>query len=356
MKTMPFASPRALAGATAMAIVAYAGVSLCAQQQATRAAAAAPRAAASSADTAQVQAYHVQGKVWIFHSGDVNAAVQIGDQGVLVVDTLGEKYADAMIAEIHRLAPKKPIRYIVNTSADADHVGGNEKVAKAGESIIAGNFAGQVGREAAKQAEILAHENVQVRMSMPAQGEMAFAFAAWPTDTYIEGQKDVYFNGEGIELIHVENAHTDGDTMVWFRGSDVLATGDIYNEVSYPVVKMSAGGNLNGVINGLNEILRITIPADKQEGGTYVIPGHGRYGDEADVFWYRNMVTVLRERVQDAIKRGVSLDQLKKERPFRDYDGRYGTGVGWTSDDFLEAAYESLTGSKGTSATARSSH
>jgi hypothetical protein len=140
--------------------------------------------------------------------------------------------------------------------------------------------------------------------------------------------------------------------MVWFRGSDVLVTGDIYNEVSYPVVKLSAGGNLNGVIAGLNEILRITVPADKQEGGTYVIPGHGRYGDEADVFWYRNMVTVLRDRVQDAIKRGVSLDRMKKDHLLRDYDGRYGHGPGWTSDDFLDAAYKSLTGSTGTSSTA----
>lgn len=310
----------------------------------------AQQARAPQTTDAQVRSYHVQGNVWIFHAGDVNAAVQVGDQGVLVVDTLGEKYADAMIAEINRIAPNKPIRYIINTSADADHVGGNEKVAKAGTSIVGGNFAGQVGQEAAKQAEIFAHENVQVRMGMPGPGEPTFAFAAWPTDTYIEGQKDLHFNGEAIELIHVENAHTDGDSMVWFRGSDVLVTGDIYNEVSYPVVKVNAGGSLNGVLKGLNEVLRITVPADKQEGGTYVIPGHGRYGDEADVFWYRNMVTVLRDRVQDAIKRGVSLDQMKKDHLFSDYDGRYGKAPGWTSDNFLEAAYKSLSGSTTTAA------
>jgi glyoxylase-like metal-dependent hydrolase (beta-lactamase superfamily II) len=326
-----------------MAVALVAGGTVRAQQAARPAAPATRPAAAKGSGDAQVHAYHVQGHVWIFHAGDVNAAVQIGDEGVLVVDTLGAQYADAMVAEIKRLAPNKVIRYIINTSADADHVGGNEKVSKAGESIVGGNFAGQVGQEAAKQSQIFAHENVQVRMGMPAPGEPTFAFAAWPTDTYIEGQKDLHFNGEAIELIHVDNAHSDGDSMVWFRGSDVLVTGDIYNEVSYPVVKLSAGGNLNGVIKGLNEILRITVPADKQEGGTYVIPGHGRYGDEADVFWYRNMVTVLRDRVQDAVKRGVSLDQMKKDHLFRDYDGRYGKGDGWTSDDFLDAAYKSLT-------------
>ncbi|HVZ22254.1 MAG TPA: MBL fold metallo-hydrolase [Vicinamibacterales bacterium] len=303
-------------------------------------AAASPRAQ----EAAAVRAYHVQGKVWIVNAGAVNAAVQVGDQGVLVVDTLTAALAAPMLAEIRRIAPGRPIRYIVNTSADADHVGGNATIAAAGESVIGGNFVGQVGQAAASQAEIFAHENVETRMAMPRAGEPPFPFIAMPTDTFIEDEKDLYFNGEGIELLHVPSAHTDGDTMVWFRGSDVLVTGDIYNEVTYPVIRVDEGGTLDGVIAGLNQILRITIPADKQEGGTYVIPGHGRYGDEADVFWYRNMITVLRDRLKDAIASGKTLEQTEREHPSRDYDGRYGgASGGWTADDFVSAAWKTLT-------------
>ena len=338
---------RTLAGATAVALAVFAGGALRAQQA---------RPAAAKADDVQVRAFHVQGNVWIINAGDVNAAMQVGDQGVLVVDTLRQDLADRLLAEIHRVAGDKPIRYIVNTSADADHVGGNEKIARAGESIVGGNFAGQVGQEAAKQAEIFAHENVQTRMSMPGPGEPTFPFVAWPTDTFINGEKDFHFNGEAVELIHVPDAHTDGDTMVWFRGSDVLVTGDIYNERTYPVAKLSDGGNMKGIIAGLNRILEITVPADKQEGGTYVIPGHGRFGDEADVFWYRNMVTVLRDRMQDEMKSGKTLDQMKKEHLSRDYDGRYGRTPGWTADAFLEAMYKSLAAPSQTESTAKGSH
>ena len=298
-----------------------------------------------------VQSLHVQGNVWMFHSSTVNAAVQIGSDGVLVVDTMGEDLADAMLAEIRRLAPGKPIRVIVNTHLHSDHTGGNAKVSAAGSTIIGGNAVAELGQAAANRAQIYAHENVQTRMAQPPAGQPPVPTAQWPTDTFLEAQHDLYFNGEGIELLHQPDAHTDGDTMVYFRKSDVLVTGDVYNNEFFPMVDLDNGGNLTGIITALNTIIRITIPRERQEGGTYVIPGHGRLADEADLVEYRDMTTILRDRIADAVKRGQTLEQIKAARLTRDYAGRYGTDRSfWSTDHFVETAYRSVTAGRSSSA------
>jgi glyoxylase-like metal-dependent hydrolase (beta-lactamase superfamily II) len=272
--------------------------------------------------------------------GGVNAAVQIGDEGVLVVDTMSAGLADKLIAEIRKLAGDKPIRWIVNTHVDADHTGGNAKVAEAGESIIAGNFAGQAGQKAANFAKIVTHENVEARM---VKAQPALPQAAMPTDTFFTDEFEMHFNGEAVQFIHVPSAHTDGDVMVFFRKSDVLVAGDAFNTTSFPVVDLESGGSLNGVVKTLNRILDITVPEDKQEGGTYVIPGHGRLTDEADVVEYRDMMTIIRDRVQSGVDKGMTLEQVKAARLVRDYEGRYGAPRGPASADALvETAYQSL--------------
>jgi cyclase len=297
----------------------------------------------AAAPTPQVRSRHVQGNVWLLSAGVVNAAVQIGDDGVLVVDTGTEALADTLLAEIKRLAGDKTIRYIVNTHAHADHTGGNVTIAKAGRSIISGNFAPQAGQDAANAAKIFAHENVHLRLSHEEGGKPMAPSAAWPTDTFFTGRNDVYFNGEAVQLLHQPNAHSDGDILVYFRKSDVIVAGDLYVNTTFPVVNLQEGGSLNGVIAALNRVVEITVPKDKQEGGTYVIPGHGRLADEADVVEYRDMTTIIRDRVQDAIKKGMTLEQVKAARLVRDYEGRYGATQGfWTTDAFLEAAYRSL--------------
>ncbi len=288
-----------------------------------------------------VHALHVQGNVWMLTGGGVNAAVQIGDEGVLVVDTMASGLADKLVAEIKKLAGDRPIRWIVNTHVDPDHTGGNAKVAEAGESIIAGNFANQAGGQvAANFAKILTHENVEARL---VKVQPALPTSAMPTDTFFTDEFEMHFNGEAVQFIHVPNAHTDGDVMVFFRKSDVLVAGDAFNTTSFPVVDLESGGSVNGVVKTLNRMLDITVPEDKQEGGTYVIPGHGRLTDEADVVEYRDMMTIIRDRVQNAIDKGMTLEQVKAARLARDYEGRYGAATGTaTTDAFVETAYRSL--------------
>ena len=290
---------------------------------------------------AEVHTLHVQDSVYMLVTTGVtggNVTVQVGNDGVLLVDTSAPQVTNQLVAEIRKLS-NKPIRYIINTHVHADHVGGNEAIAKMGSTIAGGN----VGVGAGEGAGVIAHENVMTRMSAPTGSTSPMPFGAWPTDTFFTAKKELFFNNEAIEIEHQPAAHTDGDSLVFFRRSDVVSAGDLFSTTTYPVVDLQRGGNIQGVIAGLNRILDITIPRDKQEGGTYVIPGHGRLCDEADVLEYRDMVTIIRDRVQDLVAKGKTLDQVKAAKPTLDYDGRYGADSGpWTTAQFVEAVYKSL--------------
>jgi glyoxylase-like metal-dependent hydrolase (beta-lactamase superfamily II) len=279
----------------------------------------------------------------MIHTPASNVAVQIGDDGVLVVDTATAPYADQVLAEIRRLAGGKTIRYIVTTHAHPDHTGGHSTIAQAGRSIIAGNFVAQAGPGAANLAKVWAHENASNRMRADRPGEPALPSAAWPTDTFVTRRNDLYFNGEAVQMLHQPNAHTDGDVLVYFRKSDVIVTGDVYINTTFPVFNAQEGGSYQGIIAALNQIIELTVPKDKQEGGTFVIPGHGRIADEADLVEYRDMNTIIRDRFEDAIKKRMTLEQVKAARLVRDYEGRYGAAQGaWTTENFVAAAFRSL--------------
>ncbi len=288
-------------------------------------AAAALLSSAAVAQTGTVQSVHVQGNVWMIVGAASNIAVQSGNDGILVVDTGGRETADEVLAAIRALSDK-PIRWIVNTQAHSDHTGGNETISQAGETVN-GN-----------PAAIVAHENVLARMSAEDRPT-----TEWPLNTCFESGRDFYFNGEAVFLYHVPSAHTDGDIMVYFRGSDVLVTGDIFVTTHFPVVDLEYGGGIDGFVDGLNLALDITEPAFQQEGGTYVIPGHGRISDEADVLSYRDMTYFIRERVQHFIDGGMSLAGVQSERPAFDYEPRYSDEeLPWTSEMFVESVYRSL--------------
>ena len=299
--------------------------------------------ARQAAATPDVRSWHVQGNVWLVHADAVNVAVQVGPDGVLVVDSGTDDLSGRILDEITRLAAGRTLRFILNTSADSDHTGGNATIAKVGRSIISGNFGPQAGTGAANAAKIVAHENVLRRMSTAEGTRAAAPQAALPTDTFFAGRNDLYFNGEAVQMLHQPKAHSDSDVIVYFRKSDVLVTGDVYVNTTFPVIDVAHGGSVTGVVAALNRILEITVPEHNQEGGTYVIPGHGRIADEADVVEYRDMVTIVRDRLQDAMQRGLTPAQVKTTGLLRDYEGRYGASRGsWTTDAFVDAVYRSL--------------
>jgi len=274
-----------------------------------------------------IETYHVQGNVHLLVSGGSNVAVHVGEDGVLVVDTGPAANREALLVAIRQLSDG-PIRWIVNTSADLDHTGGNETVSQAGMTVN-GN-----------PAAIISHENVLARMTANNR-----PVTEMPLNTFFEAGRDFYFNGEAVFLYHVPAAHSDGDIVVYFRGSDVLVAGEVFTTTHYPRIDLEAGGGVDGFLQGLNTMLDIAVPAYLQEGGTYVIPGHGRVGDEADILTYRDMVFVVRARVADLIEQGSTLEQVLAAKPALDYDMRYDTR-GWTSAQFVTAVYRDLKGNE----------
>jgi glyoxylase-like metal-dependent hydrolase (beta-lactamase superfamily II) len=290
-------------------------------------------------DAVQMDVQKVSGGVYMVVGAGGNTTVFAGDDGVMVVDTqfapLGAKIIDAI-----RKISNQPIRWVVNTHMHPDHIGANEALARAGRTRAGGNVVGDIGQAATATARIIAHENVLARLS---RAEPPLPAAALPTDTFFVPRKDLLFNGEPVQFFHQPNAHTDGDIIVHFRKSDVLATGDLFTTVMYPFIDAANGGTIDGYIKALNNILAITVPSNVNEGGTMVIPGHGRLTDEQDVIEYRDMVTIIRDRIREYVKRGMTLDQVRALKPTLDFDPRYGADTGfWTTSMFIETIYKEM--------------
>jgi glyoxylase-like metal-dependent hydrolase (beta-lactamase superfamily II) len=292
-----------------------------------------------------VSLFPVQGQVSLLvgpgglGSASANITVQTSDDAIVLVDTGRGDAADRTIAALREVSTR-PVRFIINTQAAPDHTGGNEALARSGRPY--GGRAAGAGFLLADQsagATIIAHENVLLTLG-GARGGAAAPFGVLPSETYFTPEHEL-FNGEAIRLLHAPAAHSDGDSLVFFRRSDVISTGDVFSTLTYPRIDPKAGATINGAINALNLIIDLAIPRDKQEGGTYIIPGHGRVADEADVVEYRDMVVIIRDRVQDLLTKGRTLDQIKAAQVTFDYDRRYSTPA-WTGDQLVEAIVATL--------------
>jgi cyclase len=283
-----------------------------------------------------------------------NIGVQTGPDGVVLVDAGTLAASDRVLAAIQKLTDQ-PIRYIINTSADTDHVGGNGRLSKAGRSIFAMG-AEPVGGEFAKAmtngyaASILAAENVLLRVSAPTGKASPLPSDSWPTETFSETRRSLYLNQEGIQILRQPAAHSDGDSIVFFRASDVIAAGDILDATRFPVIDLEKGGSIQGEIAALNQVTDLAVrpvPLVFAEGGTYVLPGHGRVFGQPDVVEYRDMIVIIRDVIQDMIQRGMTLEQIKAASPAKGYESQYGAKSGpWTTNDFVEAVYKGLTSKK----------
>lgn len=283
-----------------------------------------------------LETLQVQKNVYAIFGAGGNVTVQIGDEGVLLVDAGTTASAEALIAEVRKLS-KRPIRFLINTHLHADHTGGNVALSRTATDPL-------------EPLNIIGHERVLRRMTaaLPAfkAGETAGGaerLRGLPIDEYFTASKDMRFNAEAVVLYHEANAHTDGDSFVLFRGSDVVATGDIFTPDAYPFIDTANGGTVQGEIAALNHLLQLTVPGHTEEGGTYVVPGHGRICDEADVVEFRDMIVIVRDRVQDMINKRMTLDQIKAARPTRDYDPQYVTPTSFVkADQFVESVYRGL--------------
>lgn len=288
----------------------------------------------------EIGTVRVRDNLYMLVGAGGNITVQIGDDGVLIVDTQFAALSDKILAAIRTISDK-PLRYIVNTHHHGDHTGGNVNLRLAGSTVTGGNVVAAIA-DAGVGAAIFAHENVLARLTA-ASGPQALPPDGWPTNTYFTPQKNLYVNGEGIQIMHMPAAHTDGDSIVFFRRSDVISAGDVFVTTGYPVIDLEAGGTYEGVLDALNRLTDIIIPVYGQDGGTLVIPGHGRLSNLGDVLNYREMVVVIRDRLRDMIDRGMTLEQVKAAKPTIDYDPVYGATTGfWTTERFIEAAYRSL--------------
>ncbi len=308
-----------------------------------------PAPAPQDPNQVNISTFPVQGSVYML-SGVGNTLVQIAENGIYVIDSQPAPLSNKLLAAIRQIS-NKPIRYILNTNADPRSMGGNEALSKAGSSLGSTGgggpqFAGNSGADRGTRtpAPIFAHEKVLLRVSAPTGSTAAMPTAAWPAETFA-GKEYRLFNGEPVIILHQPNAHTDGDTLVYFQSSNVIAAGEVFSTVTYPVIDRQRGGSIGGTISALNNLIDLCTPKHTQEAGTYVIPGRGRISDVGDIVEYRDMVTIIRDRIADAVKRGLTLEQTKGENLTYDYDLRYGAPTDyWTRDQFIEAVYQDLKG------------
>lgn len=292
----------------------------------------------------EIQILPVQGNVHMLVGAGANITVQAGNDGVLLVDT-GLAAMSAKVIAAMRTISTRPLRYIVNTTERPDHTGGNAAIADIGETIPfrEPNYtAGPQGALDVGRASIISYYTVLHRMGAPTGKAAPAPEAGWPDNTYSIPQKRLYFNDEPVVIMH-QTANSDGNSMVLFRKSDVVSVGPLLDLTGYPSIDREAGGSMQSMVEALNRLIDVAVPEANAAGGTKVIPSYGRIADHAEVVYYRDMMTIVRDRIQDMIKRKMTLDQVKAARPTRDWDARYGKETGaWTTSMFVEAAYRSL--------------
>ena len=297
-----------------------------------------PAVAQRPPDAAVFETLQIRSNVFVIFGAGGNITVHVGEDGLVLVDTGSASRESDVLAAVRRISGR-PIRYIINTGADEDHVGGNDTLARAGASLMDDTFADD------PRAAVIAHENVLLRLS-GATGPAALPSGAWPSETFTSRYRSLYVNDDPVQIIRQLGAHSDGDAIVHFRRADVIATGDVLDLRHFPVIDPARGGSIQGELEALNRLLDLVVPAMPlvlKGPRTLVVPGHGRVSDYAEIVEYRDMLTIIRNIVDDMVEKGMTLEQVKKANPTAAYRSRYGRDSGaWTTDMFVEAVYNGV--------------
>ena len=296
-----------------------------------------PNTAPKSNADDKLQVLHVQGNVYLITGAGGNIAMQVGDETTLLVDTGLAESSEQVRTAIRKIA-KRPIGFILNTTIDRDHIGGNEALAKGGVYMLTS------ANQQRSQAAILAHLNLLNRLTESDAKTFGIGTGGLPTDTFDGDAWRLGSNDEPVILEHPASAHTDTDMTVLFRKSDVIVAGDLFDMTKYPVIDEKRGGSITGILKTLNHLsVEVAVPKRNEEGGTYIIPGHGRICDRYDIAIYRDMLTIIRGRIQDLVDKGKTVEEVKAAKPTYDYDGEFGVSTGpWTTDMFVAAVYREL--------------
>ncbi len=305
---------------------------------------------AAETESGELDVVRVRPNFYMIAGAGGNIGVQIGSDGIVLVNAGTEAASGQVLAALRKLTPL-PIRYVIDTNAEADFVGGNGKLAKAGRTIFTNVLGNQDVANAMTNggaAAILAHDSILRRMSSPTGKASPFPDDALPTEAFYPKRYTLRMNDEGIEVLYAPAAHSSSDSFVFFRGSDVVVAGDVLDKTRFPVIDIANGGSIQGEIDALNKLIELAIaptPFIYKGVGTYVIPGHGRLCEQMEVVDYRDMVVVVRDVIADMIKQGMTLDQIKAASPAKPYETQYGRQEGSTSA-FIEAIYKGLTAKK----------
>ena len=299
-----------------------------------------------SSTRAGLESIQIRPNVHVIFGAGGNVTVHVGDDGLVVVDSGSTEMARSLLDAIKAISPRQ-IRMVVNTSADLDHVGGNAIVGGAGVGLSPDPFGD------GNHATVLAHENVLRRLSaLGTNGaESPFPIKMLPNDTFTSRYRSFYVNDDAVQVIRQTGAHSDSDVMVLFRKADVIATGDVIDLRQFPVIEPEKGGSIQGELEALNRLLTEFVvpgaPLVLKSGRTLVVPGHGYIADYAEVVEYRDMVTVIKDTIQELIDKGLTLEQVKAVDPAKGYRGRYGSDSGaWTTEKFVEAVFKGLSEKK----------
>jgi glyoxylase-like metal-dependent hydrolase (beta-lactamase superfamily II) len=279
--------------------------------------------------------------VYMVVGAGANITVQVGINGVVLVNAgnqgMSDKVLDALKSVTHA-----PLRRIIATNAGPDVTGGVKAISATGQWITGGDVSNLIGTSSGVTS-VLAAQEVLERMSASGSRDAA-PEGNWPNETYTNDNKDIWYNGESIRIYHVRAAHTDGDSMVYFRHSDVVSVGDVYSTARFPLIDLERGGSVQGAIDALNRLVyEVLIPGPQNDGGTLVIPNYGRLSGYSDVVFYQQMLIMVRDRVQALIGQKKSLQQVLAAQPALEFEPRYGANTGgWTTTDFVTAVYKSL--------------